>query len=85
MGYSKSLLLVEDDKDLQVNLEYFLNKIGYRLFVASTGEEEWRLAEGTAAGGSPGHQPSRNERLQGLRIDQAGWIEQRDGGCVSQR
>jgi DNA-binding response OmpR family regulator len=39
MGYVKSVLLIEDDKDLRLNLEYFLSKIGYRLLVAGTGEE----------------------------------------------
>ncbi len=39
MSKSKSLLIIEDDPDLRMTLEYFLGKIGYQVLTAKTCEE----------------------------------------------
>jgi CheY-like chemotaxis protein len=40
---SRSLLIIEDDPDLRMTLEYFLGKIGYQVLTARDGEEGLRM------------------------------------------
>lgn len=39
MPASKNLLIIEDDPDLRMTLEYFLGRIGYQVLTAKTAEE----------------------------------------------